>query len=176
MKASDRVLAWRYARALFLAAKALGEEGRVQADILAAHGAILDCLDVLRHPRVSTADKKKKLEAALGGKARDLTARFLELLIDKKRFDLLPMVTSDLSKLIAEKHNTAKAQVRAARPLSAQAQATLKERLQDFAGKKIDLEIKEDPEIIGGLVVRLGDWVLDLSLRGQLRRMAQSLG
>lgn len=175
MKASDRVLAWRYAKALFMAAQEKGEEARVQADLAGSHGAILDCMPVLRHPRVSAADKKKRLAEVLGGRIAERTLRFLGLLIDKKRFDLLPLVAANLARLIADKNNAAKALVRTAMPLSASAQERLKKGLQEFAGKSIELEVKEDPEIIGGLVVRLGDWVMDSSLRGQLRNLREAM-
>jgi F-type H+-transporting ATPase subunit delta len=175
MQASDRVLAWRYGKALFQAAAAKNEEGKVQQELIAAHGTILDLLPYIRSPRVSTADKKKKLESALGNKVSATTTRFLGLLIDKKRFELLPMVVSDLGKLVNEKNNVAKAVVRTAHPLSAEAQQKLKEKLKNFAGKNIELEIKEDPEIIGGVIVRLGDWVLDSSLRGQLRKLKETI-
>lgn len=175
MRASDRVLALRYAKALFMAAQEKGEEARVQADLAGSHGVLLDCLPVLRHPRVSAADKKKRLSEVLGGRVSQTTLRFLELLIDKKRFDLLPFVSAHFGRLIAEKNNLVKALVRAARPLSAQAQERLKRGLQEFAGKNVELEVREDPEIIGGLVVRLGDWVMDSSLRGQLRRLKEAM-
>ena len=175
MQASDRVLAWRYGKALFAAAAAQKEESRVQADLQGARMAILDLQPMLRHPRVSALDKKKKLGAVLGGKVSPTTLKFLELLIDKKRFDLLPAIISDLGKLVAEKNNTAKAVVRTARPLSAEAQAKLKKGLAVFSGKNVELDIKDDPELIGGLVVRLGDWVLDSSLRGQLKNLKETL-
>ena len=59
--------------------------------------------------------------------------------------------------------------------MSPEAQKTLVARLKDFAGKDIELDIKEDPELIGGVSVKIGDWVLDSSLRGQLRRMRESI-
>lgn len=175
MQAGDRVLAWRYGKALFAAAAAKGEEARVQQDLQASQAALRDLAPVLRHPRVPAADKKQKLEKALGGKVAPVTLAFLGLLVDKKRFDLLPLIGVGLGKLVADKNNTAKASVRSARPLSAEAQKTLKDKLKIFAGRTVELEIKEDPELIGGLVVRLGDWVLDSSLRGQLRRMKENL-
>lgn len=171
----DRVLAWRYARALFAAAAASGAEDRILAELQAAHGGILDRLPLLRHPRVSTAEKKRSIEEALSGRACPLSLEFLKLLIQKKRFDLLAMVATDLGRLIAEKNNLVKAQVRTARPLSASAQEALRARLMGFAGKSVELEIKEEPELIGGLVVRLGDWVLDSSLRGQLRKLGEAI-
>lgn len=175
MQTSDRVLAWRYGKALFEAAVANKEESKVQQDLIASQSAIRELLPVIRSPRVSSADKIKKIEATLSGKIAPTTQKFLALLVNKKRFDLLPMVMSDLGKLVAEKNNVAKAQVRAAKPLSADAQQKLKDKLKAFAGKNIELEIKEDPEIIGGVIVRLGDWVLDSSLRGQLKKMKESL-
>ena len=171
MQASDRVLAWRYGKALFLAAADKGQDGKIQADLSTAQNALLDSQKLLHHPRVSVADKKKKIEQVLGNKISPVTLRFLELLIEKKRFELLPMVALDVGKLVAEKNHTAKAHVRTARPLSADAQEKLRKNLKDFAGKNIELDIKEDPELIGGVIVRLGDWVLDSSLRGQLKGM-----
>ena len=175
MQASDRVLAWRYGRALFEAAAAKNEEGRVQQDLQSAHSAIRELLPFLRNPCVSNTEKRERLETALSHKVSPLTQRFLGLLIDKKRFEVLPMVIADFGRLVAEKNNIAKAHVRTARPLSAEAQQKLKDKLKDFAGKNIELDIKDDPEIIGGVVVRLGDWVLDSSLRGQLRKLKETI-
>lgn len=175
MQASDRVLAARYARALFLAAAGKGEEARVLSDLGAAHRGLLDAAPVLKHPQVSGLEKKKIVQKALEGKAGALALRFIELLIDKKRLELLPLMAMNLGRLIADKNNTAKAHVRTARPLSADAQQKLKDKLKNFAGKNIELEIKEDPEILGGVVVRLGDWVLDSSLRGQLKQLRENI-
>lgn len=176
MQSSDRVLAWRYGKALFQAAVDKHEEAKVQQELASSWPAIRDAMPALRNPRVSSADKKKKLEGALAGKVSATTLRFLGLLIDKKRFELLPFIMSDLGKLINEKNNVARAQVRTARSLSADAQDKLKARLKTFAGKTIELDVKEDPELIGGVIVRLGDWVLDSSLRGQLRKMREMIG
>lgn len=175
MQSSDRVLAWRYGRALFEAAAAKNEETKVQQDFQQAWPVVRELLPILRNPRVTVVEKRKKLENALGNKISATTARFLALLIEKKRFDLLPMVINDLGKLVNEKHNVAKAQVRTAKPLTADQQQKLKEKLKVFAGKNIELEIKEDPEIIGGVIVRLGDWVLDSSLRGQLKKLKETI-
>jgi F-type H+-transporting ATPase subunit delta len=175
MQASDRVLAGRYARALFLAAVEKGEEAKVLTDLGAAHRALLDAAAVLKHPQVSGVEKKKIVQKALEGKTGATTLRFIELLIDKKRYELLPMMAMNLGRLIADKNKTAKAHVRTARPLSADAQQKLKDKLKNFAGKNIELDIKEDPEILGGVIVRLGDWVLDSSLRGQLKQLRENI-
>lgn len=174
MQASDRVLAGRYAAALFQAASAKGEEQKVQADLGSAHKLLLDAMGALRHPRVPPASKKKLVHDALAGKVGPTTLRFLDLLVDKKRFDLMVMVSAVYAKLAADKRGAAKAHVRTAKPLSADEQKTLAAKLKNFSGKEIELDVKEDPELIGGITVKIGDWVLDSSLRGQLRRLKES--
>lgn len=174
MQASDRVLAGRYAAALFQAASAKGEEQKVQADLGAAHKLLLDAMSVLRHPRVPPASKKKLLRDSLDGKVGATTLGFLELLVDKKRFELMVMVAANFAKLAADKKGSAKAHVRTAKPLSADEQKLLAAKLKNFSGKEIELDVKEDPELIGGIAVKIGDWVLDSSLRGQLRRLRES--
>ncbi|MDX6770126.1 MAG: ATP synthase F1 subunit delta [Elusimicrobiota bacterium] len=175
MQASDRILSGRYAAALFQAAVVKGEEQKVQADLSAAHKQLLSAMVALRHPRIAAADKKKLLKSELEGKTGPAVLRFLELLVDKKRFDLFAMIAAQYGRLALEKRGVAKAVVRSATPLSAEQQKTLAARLKTFAGKDVELDIKEDPELIGGVSVKIGDWVLDSSLRGQLRRMRESI-
>lgn len=175
MQASDRVLAGRYAAALFQAAAAKKEEQKVQQDLGSAHKLLLDAMAALRHPRVPPASKKKLLHDSLDGKVGATTLKFLELLVDKKRFELMTMVASKYAHLAADSRGSAKAVVRTARPMSSDDQKRLAAKLKDFSGKDIELDVKEDPELIGGVTVKIGDWVLDSSLRGQLRRMKESI-
>jgi len=175
MQSSDRVLAGRYAAALFAAASGKSEDQKVHAELGTARERLLSQDALLRHPRVAAADKKKLVRAELEGKVGATTLRFLELLVEKKRYELFPMISAMYARLAADKRGVAKAVVRTARPLSPDAQKSLIARLKLFAGKDIELEVKEDPELIGGVAVKIGDWVLDSSLRGQLRRMRESI-
>ena len=84
------------------------------------------------------------------------------------------MIAAVYGRLAADKRGIAKAHVRTAAPLSAGRAEDAGPSLKIFAGKDIELEIKEDPELIGGVAVKIGDWVLDSSLRGQLRRLRES--
>jgi len=174
MRASDRVLAGRYAAALFAAASAKAEDQKVQAELGAARELLLDREALLRHPRVPAAEKRKIAHAQLSGKVGAVTQRFVELLIDKKRYELFPMIAAVYARLASERRGVAKALVRTARPLGAEAQKQLAARLKGFAGRDIELDVKEDPDLIGGVSVKIGDWVLDSSLRGQLRRLKES--
>ena len=99
MQASDRVLAGRYAAALFQAADKKGEDQRVASDLGVARDLLLGATAALRHPRVSVADKKKLLHAQLDGKVGATALRFLELLIEKKRYELFAMVAAVYARL-----------------------------------------------------------------------------
>lgn len=173
MRSSDQILASRYARALFETAVAGGAEGRVGGELgLAREAAAHPELGVaLKTPRVGTADKKKLLRAVLAGKASPETLRFLDLLLERKRLDLLGMMTLSYDKLLDRKRGVARAEVRAARKPSDADLAAIRARLERFVGLKVDCAVREDPELIAGVVVKLGDWVLDASLRGELDRL-----
>jgi F-type H+-transporting ATPase subunit delta len=173
VKPADRTLAARYARALFQCACARGEETADAADLSACSAALAAALPLLRDPRVATADKKSLVRRGLP--QGSLLADFLELLIDKKRFDLLPLVAGEFGQLILKKRGVARARVRTARPLAEADRRRLLERLEAFAGCGVELELCEDPELLGGLTVRLGDWVLDSSLRGQLQNLKEAI-
>jgi F-type H+-transporting ATPase subunit delta len=92
-------------------------------------------------------------------------------------FSRAQMVTHHLEHLdggMEEKKNKAKADVFVWRALDAQTRKNLEAQLAQFSGKQVELNIKEEPNLIGGIKVRLGDWVMDSSLRGRLQRMKES--
>ncbi|MBI5211535.1 MAG: ATP synthase F1 subunit delta [Elusimicrobia bacterium] len=177
MNASDRILAARYATALFDAAVAAGSEERVAQD-LASSGEVVshpEAAVALKTPRVGVADKKKLLKGVLEGRCAELGLRFLDLLVDRKRLDLLPAAADFYGKLLARKRKVSRAEVRCARALEPGARAGIKAMLDAFSGDKVELDVKEDPGLLGGVVVRLGDWVMDASLRGELGRIERAL-
>ncbi|HAM34436.1 MAG TPA: ATP synthase F1 subunit delta [Elusimicrobia bacterium] len=176
MQTSDRTLASRYARALFACACDQGEEESVARDLKACARVLAAAGSLLRDPRVSTAEKKNLVMQIVGRQARPLTVDFLDLLIEEKRFNLVLLVAQDVEKLLAQKRQRARAKVRAARPLSDDDRRRLRERLERFAGCGVELEVEEDPDLLGGVSVRLGDWVLDGSLRGQLEGIKEAIG
>jgi len=173
---TERSLAGRYARALFACAAARKEETAVAADLAACARALAGALPYLRDPRVSAAKKKGLLRESLRGAAAPLTADFLEFLIEKKRFALLPAVAEGFDRLGLRARGVVRARVRSARPLSEADRARLRERLEAFSGAGVELDVRQDPELLGGLTVRLGDWVLDGSLRGGLQSLKEAIG
>ncbi|MCX5797231.1 MAG: ATP synthase F1 subunit delta [Elusimicrobia bacterium] len=174
MTSADRILAGRYARALFAFAAARQSEAAVAADLSACSGALSLALPLLRDPRVPAAQKKALVRECLHGSA-PVTADFLEYLIEKKRFGLLPLVAGDFDRLMLQARGVVRALARSARPLSEADRQRLRQSLEAFAGSGVELRYEEDPELLGGVSVRLGDWVLDRSLRGQLQSLKEAI-
>jgi len=171
MELSERILARRYALALYQSAADKGQEAAARDELSRASRALSSEMAAFQHPRVSVEEKKGLLRRVLGKEVSPLVLRFLELLIEKKRFSLLPHAALNLSRLYDEGRGVVHATVRTASPLSEAEAKTLGERLGGFVGKTVVLDVKEDPEVLGGVVVRLGDWVFDASLSGRLRTL-----
>lgn len=175
MNISDRELARRYARAFYESAAQAKEEERAGLELSEIVRQLSGSLAAYQHPRVSSADKMARLRREVGSKTLRRTLRFLELLVEKKRFALLPMIAQDYGRLRDEARGIAHATVRAAADLSPEQRAALEKALGERTGKKVVLDVKVRPELIAGAVVRLGDWVFDASLRGGLDRLRSRL-
>lgn len=177
MKASDRILASRYANALFEAAMSAGLEERVAEDLAAAQevAAHPEAAVALKTPRIGAADKKAIIDGVLGNVCSELALRFLQLLLDRKRFDLLSAAADSYRRLLGRLRRVSQAEARCARPLDPGLRAGIKAMLEAFQGGKVDLDEDVDPELLGGVVVRMGDWVMDASLRGELGRLERAL-
>lgn len=173
MQSSDRVLARRYAQAYFESAADRKEEEKARKELTEAYQAVLPRIDYYKHPMMGATKQKNSLKEALGPKAGPRTLRFLELLIEKKRFALLPYIVNNFGKLLDEHQGVMRAHVKTASDLSEAEKEKLAKKLAAFTGKSVAIETKIAPELLGGVVIRIGDWVLDGSLQGQLRRLKQ---
>lgn len=169
MTSSERALAGRYAKALLLAAQSQGGEAKLRDELSAARAVCDEFAPFLRHPRVGPYEKMAKLRETLSGRASKLTMNFLGLLIEKKRLEILPAIEDAFGALVLEKNNRALAEVSSARALSDAERAKIEERLSRFSGKTVEASVRQDPALLGGVVVRLGDWVIDSSLKGRLQ-------
>lgn len=171
MKMSDRLLARRYARAFYQATAPSGAAEAACAELRAAAESLAGRTAEFSHPRVGVQAKKELVRKVLGDAVSAPTLRFLDLLVEKKRFGLLPQAAACLEALCDEGRGVAHAAVRTAAPLSEEEAGRLSGKLGAFARKTMVLDVQTDPELLGGVVVRLGDWVFDASLRGRLRRL-----
>lgn len=121
-------------------------------------------------------DRKKILEAVLNkSKLTDIVNNFLKLLVDKNRMGAISEISEYYSKLTDEISNITRAEVITARPLNKAALGKLEKTLADLVSKEIKMEVSEDEALIGGLVVKIGDLVLDGSVKAQLEGLKESL-
>ncbi len=174
MKTDDAVIAGRYAKALFEVAASSKQEDRVDQDLASVSPLLKKLEKRINSPGFSIEQKKALLSESLKGKVFDVTLRFFHLLVDKRRFSLWPLIQTHYETIYSEKKNKAKADVFVWRALDAQTRKNLELQLAQFSGKQVELNIKEEPNLIGGIKVRLGDWAMDSSLRGRLQRMKES--
>ena len=171
-------VAYKYARALFEASEEEGSLDRVGLD-LAGLGKLEETdpayLRFLVSPRMLTEHKLEFLRAVFGSRVAPMTLHFLELLIEKKRIDILPDIVNAFDKLMEEHRSVLRAQVYSAVALTPDAERRLKSGLDRLTGKNIMLEKRIDPHVLGGLVVHLGTRILDGSLRNGLRILSENL-
>ncbi|HXI21511.1 MAG TPA: ATP synthase F1 subunit delta [Gemmatimonadales bacterium] len=164
-------IARNYAEALF----ELGEKsGRTEAyaellDAVAAGIAAAPRVEaVLASPRVTKAQKARLLSAALTGAPREFVL-FLEAVVKRGRQGLLAEMSQEYLALVDIKLNRVRAAVTVARPVDEALRRHVAERLSAVIGKEVLPHFHEDPALLGGMIVRIGDRVFDGSVR---RRMA----
>jgi F-type H+-transporting ATPase subunit delta len=169
----------RYAKALILIGQ---EDGQAELynEELAAVVSLFDTQEdfeaALINPLYNKNDRKRVLEAVL--KAADLSAvmnSFLILLFDKGRIQYLRDIAAYYKNLADELKGIVKASITSATQLSKDTVEKIREALSKKAGKTIVLNVAQDPHLIGGIVTKIGDLVLDGSVRTQLINMRETL-
>ena len=107
--------------------------------------------------------------------ATDLFARFLHLVIRKKRMEFLPLIAIVFEDLSNEAHQLKRARVVSAVSLAEPEQGVMKKHIEKLCGSKVTLESSVDPHLIGGFLVKVADQVWDFSARGHLARLKEKL-
>jgi len=174
----DARVARRYAAALFAVAKRDGILDAVAADLTLVSRFVAEVpylRAVLMQPLVSDERKNGVVSEAFGDRVTASTLGFLRLLIRKRREDLIDECVRDFRALLAEHNNTVEAEASTAVPLSPDQEARLTRSLEVMTGKTINLTSHVDPQMLGGVVVRIGDQIIDGSVRGKLERLERQL-
>ncbi len=135
-----------------------------------------ELVESLSHPTFARADREKILNAVLlriG--ATKIMQNFTLLLLDHNRVSIVPDISRELDAMIDEKVKRVRAVVTSATMLSPIQLRQLKTALETMSGKSVEMEHKEDPELLGGVIAQVGDVVYDGSLRSQLVRLREGL-
>ncbi len=170
-------VATTYAEALYQAAAEQNAVDDVSADLSALAdvlGADSDVARVLHSPKVDGRAKKSAL-AALAGSAHPLTVNLLQVLVDRGRLEELPALARAFAERVAAAEGRLAVEVTSAIPLMDGLRAKVIERIREQTGKTPEITERVDPEIIGGLVLRVGGVVTDASVRGRLDGLRRSI-
>ena len=128
------------------------------------------------NPLYGASGRKNVLEAVIGKVGiSKIVASFLLLLFDKGRFDFIGDINEFYQKLADELKGVLRASLVSASELSSETVEKIRTTLSKRTGKDIILKVEQDPSLIGGIVSRIGDLVLDGSIKSQLLNMRESL-
>lgn len=172
-------LARRYARAVTELGMVhrnldkIGGDLRALAQIMAESPELISALT---NPAIHRAERKKVLDALLARiGSQPHTKNLVFLLLDGERLAELPGISREVDAMIEAQAGRVTAEVTSAKPLDAQDVSKIQVALEKLSGKKVVVEHKLDPDLLGGAVAKVGDTVYDGSLRNALRQLREEL-
>ncbi len=166
-----------YARALFEAARDEGRLEQVSADLAAVAAAVDEVSELgafLRNPEVDPAGKAGVLEEISQG-ADELARNFLRLVAEKGRAGEVAEMSAELEALVARAQNRLTVELQTAHELSDEEAASIVKTIEEASGREIDATRSVDPDLIGGIVLQVGSFRADGSVRGRLERLRHEL-
>ena len=172
------ILARRYAKALF----SLGKEQGKNEEYSEVLGAIAELykdesvVNALVNP-LYPLEARQKVMAKIAelAKADDIMTRFLQLVVEKKRAEILPDIAHEMRVMVDQEQNISHGSVVSAIKLDKALEKKIQQALEKVTGKKVILETTVDPSIIGGIIAKVGDLVLDGSIKTQLNGLKESI-
>jgi len=176
---SVQMIARRYASALADVTLERGEAKEVQRELqqweeLLQSNAALQ--EVFRNPTIALDQKRAVLNKLIDrAKPRPTTTNFLKVLLQNQRLTELPEINRKLAEILDERAGMVAATVTTARQVPDDIQRSLEQRLTAVTQKKVRLNFKQDPDLIGGLVTRIGSTVYDGSVRNQLQLIKEKM-
>ncbi len=174
---SNETVARNYAEVLFDIAGRSGQPERY-ADLIDAVAAAVDTIPrvqaVLMSPRIPKSEKARFLGAALKDTPRDFVL-WLQALVKRGRQGILREVASEYLALVDEKMNRVRASVTLARQPDEKLRRTIEENLGHQLNKQVIATYLVEPDILGGTIIRVGDRVLDGSVRRRMTKLRRQL-
>ena len=166
-----------YAQAAFDEAKKLADLKGWSEVLLSLAEAVcnLEVRAVVTSPRVAKSQIENLMDGLLGTQAKAQQRNFVRVLVDNQRLLVLPEIAAIFENLRAEAEKTVNVVVDSAFELSAEQQAKIVGSLKARMGREIKLVCKVNKELLGGIVIRAGDKVIDGSARTRLGEMANAL-
>ncbi|MDJ0600857.1 MAG: ATP synthase F1 subunit delta [Crocosphaera sp.] len=154
--------------------RSIGEDCRSILDILKESAQLREFIS---SPVIKDEDKRAVLNRILGDDIHQYLRNFIMLLVDKRRIVFLEAICEQYLALLRKLTNTVLAEVTASTELSDGQRRSVIDKIKALTGaESVELKTDNDPDLIGGVIIKVGSQVFDASLRGQLRRISVSLG
>lgn len=128
----------------------------------------------LTTPAIGLQAKRQVLESLAGPLSRE-TLSLITILLERQRVELFPALAEAFADRVREHRGIALAEVTTAVPLGDAERAYVAERLAGYIGRRVEVHTRVDPEIIGGVVARVSDQLIDASVRGRLEALKRRL-
>lgn len=176
---SSQTVARRYASALADVVLQRGEAREVQQELVAWADMMqsnANLREVFANPTIALDQKRGVLKRLLEiTKPRPTTVNFLKVLLQNQRLPELDQINRRFAAVLDDRAGVIAAQVTTARPVEPKTQQTLQTMLRDLTGKSVRIEFDTDPEMIGGLVTRIGSTIYDGSVRNHLEQIKEKM-
>jgi F-type H+-transporting ATPase subunit delta len=176
---SSQTVARRYASALADVVLQRGEARDVQQELVAWADMMqsnANLREVFANPTIALDQKRGVLRRLIEiAKPRPTTVNFLKVLLQNQRLPELDQINKRFAAVLDDRAGMIAAQVTTARPVAPETQQTLQTKLRNLTGKSVRIEFDTDPEMIGGLVTRIGSTIYDGSVRNQLQQIKEKM-
>ena len=134
-----------------------------------------DFRNVLFNPRIQNEEKKKVLKRVFSGEVSERIFNFINLLIEKRRIFYIEFIIDQFNKLVNDREDILEVEVVSAIELENDLQKKLKKKLEKEMNYKVVLNNTVDPEILGGLVLKIGDKIIDGSIQHELNTLKDKI-
>ncbi|MDB4043239.1 F0F1 ATP synthase subunit delta [Gammaproteobacteria bacterium] len=170
-------LARPYAKAVFSAALDAGTQTEVaeQLKLLSVVSQTNEVSSLIEDPELSKEKIAKTIIDITEGEIGELAKKLLELLAENKRLNLIEAINSSYQELLEQHNKTSSIIVNVANQPSDDNKKAIVEKLLAAHGEGSNIEFSEDPSIMGGLSIKIGDETLDLSIRGKVKKLVNQL-
>ena len=173
MNSSQRIAAQRYAAAYDALSQTAQQAADRAGQLSVAAEALAPVQDLLNAPEIALLQKKEAVQAAL--KEDPSVASFVQVLLEAKRYNLLPAIVQQVRALADRRQGIMRARVFSARELSAEQQSRTEQALSARYGATVKASFQMDKTLLGGLKIWCGTELIDGSLQGQLLRLEEEL-
>jgi F-type H+-transporting ATPase subunit delta len=175
--ARPSIAARRYAEAVLELARRDGSFDRWLADLRLVADVAADpaMAAVLENRALPFPARRAVFEKILAGRTSPEALNLALLLAKRGRSEILPAVATEFKRLVDRERGVVAATISSAVPLAPAELEAIRARIREMIGADVELESREEPELIGGVSVRIGDRLIDASVRGRLERLRERL-